>query len=281
MRYGPALAAVALVLVSSTGGALAQEGPFSSWDDPVLVAIEVRVERANGRFERLRFDRDGVTVPMGGSARLEITGLDQDGREFPPERTALEVVPDRDTRRLVAVHDEGDGRFRVRARDHRGKGHLLVRVANNLNLEWTIPVRVEGPGADGYSRAEATFIATALYRALLGREPDPEGLAAATAEIERGRLRSQVRGMLTSAEFRQKAASLSAVQLLDRLYRGLLGREPDADGTRQYLGDLERRRVEKVVRSILDSEEFARRLVHATGDRRGRSGPRRRLQTPD
>ncbi len=275
------VAAVLVVACPAPVPARAQEGPCSGWTEPVLVDVEVRIERPDGRLERLRFQRDGLTIPMGGSARLEITGLDQDGYEFPVERTALEIVPDRDARGLVTIRDDGEGRFRIRARDRRGKGRLLIRAANNLNLEWPVRVRIEGPGADGYSRAEATFVATALYHALLGRDPDPEGLAAATAEIERGRLRAQVRGMLTSAEFRQKASSLSAVRMLDRLYRGLLGREPDADGTRQYLHDLERRRLEKVVLSILDSEEFARRLLHATGQRPGRTGLRRNPRLPE
>ncbi len=268
------------LVMGLTGGTAAEgpEGPFSGWTKPVLAGIEVRIQGPDGRFERLRFAREGVTVPMGGGVTIEITGLDQEGREFPPDRTSLEVVPDRDARDLVMVRDEGRGRFRITARDRRGKGRILVRAANNLNLEWPVPLRVEGPGADGYSRAEAEFIATALYRALLGRGPDREGLEAATAEIERGRLKAQVRGMLTSAEFRQKASGLSAVALLDRLYRGLLGRTPDADGTRQYLADLERHRVEKVVLSILHSDEFARRLVRATRGRRAHTMPQLKVR---
>lgn len=106
-------------------------------------------------------------------------------------------------------------------------------------------------------------MATRLYRALLGREPDSEGLVAATREIQRGRLWQQIRAMVGSAEFAQARSRLSAPQLLDQIYRGLLGREADSSGVRTYLGQVERGEVAEVVFSIVRSEEFEGRVLVA------------------
>ncbi len=245
----------------------AQEDPFAGWHEPVLTGVEVRVERPDGRWKRVR-PGDRITVPMGGSRVLEVRGEDQWRREFPPERSAFALEPERGAEELVRVTDLGDGRFRIQAGDRKGDGRLVLWAANNLNLAWRFRVRVVGPEADGYSRGEAEVIARRLYRALLGREPDPQGFSAAVAEIQRGRLDSQVKGMLASSEFQVLRHRLSDTALLEQIYAGLLDREPDSDGVRDYLPRIRRRRTAEVVLRILRSDEFARLLLRDSRRRR-------------
>ncbi len=254
------VAGVVSLVVLAVPPAAAQEGPFEEWREPVLTRVEVRVEKPGGRWKRVR-PGDRITVPMGGSRLLEVRGEDQWRREFPVDRSAFGLEADRDAEDLVRITDLGEGRFRIRARDRKGDGRLILWAANNLNLEWRFRVRVAGPEADGYSRAEAEVIATRLYRALLGRDPDPPGFSAAVAEIQRGRLESQVRGMLASEEFQALRHRLSDTAFLEQLYRGLLDREPDSSGVHDYLPRIRRHRTSEVVLRILRSDEFARLLL--------------------
>ena len=161
----------------------------------------------------------------------------------------------------VEIEEAGRGVFRVEAKRGRGSCELLLWVPGNMNLEWTIPVELRPLGSGGFSRAQAEAVAAALYRAILGREGDPPGLAGAAAEIQRGRLATQVDAMARSDEFRRERAGLPAARLLEDLYRGLLGRAPDSAGERRYLREVERGGVVSVALDILQSEEFERRLA--------------------
>ena len=110
------------------------------------------------------------------------------------------------------------------------------------------------------SRADATFIAERLYEALLDRRGDQSGVRQAAQEIRDGNLRRQVDSMLRSSEFRHKQQSLSPEDLLDQIYSGLLGRNPDAGGRRTYLPQIQRGRYADVVITILESREFRSQL---------------------
>ncbi len=242
----------------------AADGP-AGWLEPVLSGVELHVQAKGERMHRLDLHRARLDVPLGGSVVLEVRGEDQWGREFPRDRSAFGLEVEGRGRKLVRVRDIGKGRFRISAREDRGECRLVLWVANNMNLEWKIRVRVQGPDADGYSRAEAEFIATRLYRGLLGRAPDPTGFAAAVAEIQRGRLESQVRGMLASREFQVTRHGLSDTELLEQLYRGLLKRKPDSSGVHDYLPKIRRHQERDVILRILRSDEFLRQLAHDTG----------------
>lgn len=241
----------------------AGDGP-AGWLEPVVSGVELHVQAKGERMHRLDLGRARIEVPLGESVVLEVRGVDQWGRDFPRDRSAFGLEVERRSKKLVRVRDIGNGRFRISARDDRGECRLVLRVANNMNLEWRIRVRVQGPDADGYDRKEAEFIATRLYRGLLGRAPDPTGFAAAVAEIQRGRLDSQVRGMLASREFQVTRHRLSDTELLEQLYRGLLERQPDSSGVRDYLPKIRRHRERDVILRILRSDEFVRQLARAT-----------------
>jgi hypothetical protein len=205
-----------------------------------------------------------VRLAPGEKITLELEPLDQFGRIFPVNRSGFEANFDRRCpRSLLRLRELDANRFEIESDRERGRCELLVWVPGNLNLEWSVPIEVRGLALTGYSRSQSEALATRLYRAILGREPDSEGLVAATREIQRGRLWQQILAMVGSAEFAQARSRLSSPQLLDQIYRGLLGREADSSGVRTYLGQVERGEVAEVVFSIVRSEEFEGRVLVA------------------
>jgi hypothetical protein len=138
--------------------------------------------------------------------------------------------------------------------------------------------RIVGPGTDEASRMEMGWndaisslrpvsaasagagnvetVAQRLYSGLLGRDADPEGLRNAAAQIRAGKLDDLVANMTQSQEFRSISQRLSPSDLLDQIYRGLLGRGADTAARTAYLPRLQRGDVSNVVLDIVNSEEF-------------------------
>ncbi len=253
------LAWVALTL--PTASRLSADCPACG-PEPRICVVQIGILREGERRPRLLGNRELVRLAPGEKITLELEALDQYGRTFPANRSGFEATFDRRCpRSLLRLRELDANRFEVESDRERGKCELLVWVPGNLNLEWSVPIEVRGLALTGYSLSQSEALATRLYRALLGREPDPEGLTAATREIQRGRLLQQIRAMAGSAEFAQARSRLSASQLLDQIYRGLLGREPDSSGVRTYLGQVERGEIAEVVFSIVRSEEFEERAL--------------------
>lgn len=234
----------------------------ASWTQPVVCGITVEAAAPGERFRELRLDRP-ISVAAGGSVELEVRGIDQRGRAFPQDRMMLGVEEDRNCRGLLTWEDEGDGRFRFTAGSQRGTCRIHLWMPGNMNLEWPLTFEVASVGARGYSREQAELLVTYLYRGVLGREPDEEGLRSQAAEVQRGRLQSVVEGMYRSPEFMTQRSRRSATELLDDLYAGLLDRPADSSGVRSYLGDMERRRYASVALRLIGSEEFEERLLAA------------------
>ena len=257
-----ALAAV-LGLTGLAAGPLHAQTCLEEWRRPVVCALEVRWSADGRHWKELRPGRT-LRIPAGETARIEVTATDQSGWDFPRDRLILGLDPDRDCGELLSFEDEGEGRYRVTARARRGRCTALLWVPGNLNVERELVFEVESRARAGYRREEARYIARALYLGLLGREPDRGGWDAATLEIQRGRLESQVRGMLDSPEFRERRRRLSAPEILTSLYHGLLRREPDSAGVRSYLPQVERGRIADVALEMIRSPEFEERMLRDT-----------------
>jgi hypothetical protein len=107
-----------------------------------------------------------------------------------------------------------------------------------------------------YTRADAETIAKRLYKAILGRDGDAQGLTVATAEIQRGSLRAQIDGMLDSNEFRNGPGRKPSAALLEQFYRGLLNRAPDTAGVQSFLPRADRGQFTEILLDMVRSNEF-------------------------
>ena len=138
--------------------------------------------------------------------------------------------------------------------------------------------RIVGPGTEELARLEfgwndaisslrpvsastapssnAETVAQRLYSGLLGRDADPEGLRNAAAQIRAGRLNDLVADITQSQEFRSLAQRMSPTDLLDQLYRGLLGRSADTAARTAYLPRIQRGDIDNVALDLIGSEEF-------------------------
>lgn len=267
-RFALLLAGAAVAATLTTPPARAQEKCAAAGPEPYICGIEIEVAVPGERPKRLD-PRRPLRLGSGETVELLVDGYDQFDRRFPVDRAGFVLEPSRRCERgAVEIRRVEPGRFRLEGKRGQGNCELLLWVPGNLNLEWVVPVALQPLGSGGFNRAQADWIAAALYRALLGREGDPPGLAGASAEIERGRLRNQVEAMVRSDEFRRERASLLAPRLLEDLYQGLLGRAPDRDGIQRYLRDVERGKITDVTLDILRSEEFERRLTSSPRGRR-------------
>ncbi len=113
-----------------------------------------------------------------------------------------------------------------------------------------------------YARPDAELITTRLYEALLDRQPNSAEQSASVADLQRGRLPIRVNQIVQSPEFRKRVAQLQPSQVLDQIYQGFLGRNPDTSGTQGFLPMIEKKQYANVVMALVSSEEFAGKLTN-------------------
>ncbi len=265
VRFLPAalVAAVAILMTVPPARTAGAQTCMDGWRRPVACDLEVRWSRDGRNWRDLRPGR-ALEIPVGERVELEVRAEDQFGWSFPRERLLLGLDLDRECEDRLTVKEMDDGRYRISAGPRRGRCRAILWVPGNLNLERALVFEVRSRARTGYEWEQARHVARALYLALLGREPDRVGWDAATAEIQRGRLDSQVRAMVHSPEFLKRRRSMTASEILTSLYHGLLRREPDTAGVRTYLRDVERGRIDDVVLDMVRSVEFEERMLHDT-----------------
>lgn len=239
----------------------------ASWSRPYLAEATLAVSEPQSRRLRTLSPGEKLELEAGSQVILAFEPRDQWGRAFPAELAVFLLADPNPCPRTLQVSQESNTSFRLAAGNERGRCTVRFVAAGNLNLEWTLAVEVTSVAKGGYTRAQAEYIATHLYRALLAREPDPEGFRAAVAEIQRNRLGSLISGMLKSPEFKEKWRTQTPATFLEQLYQGLLGRPPDSGGVRRYLRQVERGQLKDVVAAIIHSEEFETAMVQATDGR--------------
>ena len=95
---------------------------------------------------------------------------------------------------------------------------------------------------DGYISTSPTDLAGEIYRvyeAVLGRAPDPEGLAGWVTQLQQGTsLQTVVNGFVGSTEFQNVYGNLNDTQFVTLLYNNVLHRGPDAGGLAGWVGAL-------------------------------------------
>lgn len=258
----PRILIACLIGLAVTWALPAEAQDCGSWREPVLCQGRLQIRGPETFWQDFDPSR-GLQLEPGTSIEIELTGRDQFGRTFPAGRLALDF-DDRDCDRYLNVEDQGEGRLRIET-GLEGRCRLDVWVPGNLNFAWRLELEIARGPRTGYSEREARFIAERLFRALLGREGDAAGVSAATAEIARGNLESQIRAMLRSEEFNSKLARVDMRGLLEQFYQGLLGRTLDSVGVRTFEEDMSRRRWTEVLLSIIRSQEFEAELDRAGG----------------
>jgi len=102
-----------------------------------------------------------------------------------------------------------------------------------------------------------------LYAGLLAREPDPDGEAVYVAALKRrGSTTPVITSLVHSDEFQRKSVAFLAPGLVRALYRGILGREADAEGLEAHTHQLsEGADLEAVSASLLNSDEFRKMRI--------------------
>lgn len=253
--FAPFVVAIVVTLLPA-GLAAAQD--CGNWRYPVLCTAELVATDMNRQSVSLS-QRSRIELAPREYFDLEVIGRDQRGRYFPSDRLVV-GYESRDCRSLIDVDDRGRGLLRVGARAAQGRCRLVIWIPGNLNFEWELDFEVSPAARSGYTRSEAQFIVNALYQAILARDPDPPSFGPTVAEVQAGNLEGVVAAMFNSAEFRETATGVDATALLERFYRGILGRESDSGGVRTYMGEMRRGQYVSVLLKLIRSSEFERRL---------------------
>lgn len=107
-----------------------------------------------------------------------------------------------------------------------------------------------------------------VYRALLGRDADPDGRASFKEMLDvDGNLEVMIRNILSSPEYIERTTrglgdqEMSNTRLAEDVYRGILEREIDPAGRESFLGALRMgRTLRELVANLIRSEEFQHRV---------------------
>lgn len=110
---------------------------------------------------------------------------------------------------------------------------------------------------------DARHVVSELYRHILERQPDP-GSSHWVEQLQSGRMtvREVVRGIVTSPEYDRRfiyteyGEAVPYERSVARFYRHILGRQPDAQGQRDFAELAQQRGAEAVIDRILSSREY-------------------------
>src|SRR2546430_2396742 len=113
--------------------------------------------------------------------------------------------------------------------------------------------------------ALAPQLVRATYQGLLEREPEPEALASYAQSLAAKKdVSALISEILRSEEFREKSLAALAPQLVQATYRGLLGREPEAQALASLAENVaERKDLAALLSDTIRSDEFRERSLAA------------------
>jgi len=257
-----ALAALAATVAPATQA----QTDMRQWNEPIVAQTTLRFS-SDGSL-----DGDTLYLPLGRRISFEAEAVDQYGRAFPQERFRFGFDLDRSCNGLVDLEGFSHGTITVRTGKRAGACEVLYWVPNNMNLDQHLRIQVGVKTAPvvrkpttGAIDTREELVAASLFRAILGREPDPEWLAGAAEQVRRNETRDQIRSLLGGPEFSDRRRRVSPDQLLEGFYQGLLGRPADPAGIRSYRDEMHQGKYEEVILDILSSREFHDRLARELG----------------
>ena len=246
------------IVIALAGARAVSAQDCGNWPQPVLCDARLVAVDSDRREERLGA-RGQYRLAPRQRIELILDGRDQRGRPFPQDRLALRY-DQAGCGRLLDIDERGGSSLRVTARTDAARCRLQVWVPGNLNFVWEIEFEVDPGARTTYSRRGAEYVVTALYQAVLGREPDRESFRSAVAEVQNGSLQNQIAAMIRSREFEERRGAVPPAEILDRFYQGVFGRQADTGGVREYLGMMQSGRYSDVLMRLIKSPEFERRL---------------------
>ena len=236
-----------------------------SWNDrissirvegPVRVIVNADGSYKGDRLELTRGVRDLAERPHGE------TGLENWDDRISSIRVVIRGAGERDSffntqreadRAIQSAYRE----FFDREPDYSGLQTCRRRL---LDEGWNVDdLRRSLRRSDEFRQRDVAAIVRRAYLAELGREPDGGGLAAWTGQLKKhGWTENELRAELRrSDEAREKLAR----EIVDRAYRDLLGREPDAEGRAVFVRRMLRDNwtEQKVRDAIRKSPEYRQR----------------------
>lgn len=151
--------------------------------------------------------------------------------------------------------------------DSNGKAHYIKCLNSGISRE-NILNRVANSSEFNNlcTNYYAKDFATSLYKNILGRNPDYNGLKGWTANITSNRLTpvQVIKGFYNSAEFNKKKYNNS--DYVERLYRGCLQRNSDVNGKKTHMNLLNRGVArDQVLKGFLNSTEYRKMITKKYG----------------
>ncbi len=232
----------------------------AGWQNPVVCRVDLVVTRS-GESQGETLPGSTLTLPQRAEIDLHAVATDQRNQRFPADRFYFTLDVERGCSGLFDVERVDADTVRLKTGARTGECDGTFWVANNTNFDRRIRFQVERTGHRVYSRREADFIARSLYRALLGRDGEQSGVAATAEAIQRGDLTGQIHAILRSPEFARSRSKVPPQEMLRDLYQGILGRDPDSVGARNYQRRVERGEIAYVATELVTSDEFEQRLA--------------------
>ena len=257
------------------------EARFSGTSDAAAIMVQVRDE--NGRILALStfpvldgaFDGSIEALSLTEGKTVKLYAADYEGGSFAKDTATVQRELSEDSQ-IRAFLEDLYRYILLRDSDADGRNYWLTGLEDH---------RMDGANtilgflqSDEYlSRAELTdeqFVLM-LYKAILGREPDADGRSYWLDQLKGKKTRSEiVAGFVNSVEFVERCRELGILPgemkedgsaypagtryLVERFYRGALGREGDEEGLVYWTDEANKKNqtIRDIAFRFLASEEF-------------------------
>ncbi|MDP3273923.1 MAG: DUF4214 domain-containing protein [Deltaproteobacteria bacterium] len=131
----------------------------------------------------------------------------------------------------------------------------VLRAGTVVRLEEDIVVTLPAGGFP----TRAAILLPLVYRGVLGREPDASGTATHSPRVQASGavgMEAVAAAMVASPEFATLRAARTSTELVDQMYRGILGRAGDPAGLAMFVPIAAAGRYTEVVHILISSAEF-------------------------
>ncbi len=246
--------------------AYVQDSRGRSWNDRIVsVRVEGPVVLVAFEHAYFRGAQATFTRPAGDLAAFSLGS--RGGDDWARRISSVQVAPIHPAAPVFLRWERRDAERAVRSayRDILGRDPdrdgLRNYVDRLIAAGWTEDrLRDELRRSPEFRSRDVEAIVRRIYREVLGRDPDPSGVATYTRRLQGGMTEAELRADLRRSGERAQNEARSAIT---RAYRDILRRDPDAAGLAHYLQQmLERGWDEGRVREALRQSDEYRKLPH-------------------